>query len=152
MKNGKLHTRTEVLYFKRWSRKSFAIACSIGKVVHIGVLALHISQRLDEKCQSLKQKYQLQHFTSDKEEEEFSQVVAGLLLLPFLVLFFLLSLNQNNIESQLIGLQSSFFSSHCSHFFISLIGSVLLFSFLGKICHPFINNIFQNFKITQDES
>lgn len=149
MKNGKSKNTTEVLYFKRWSRKSYAIACSIGKVVHIGVLALHISQRLDEKCGYLKRKLQLQHLLSANEEKDLAKVVDEAFELFLFSLVFLLTFKLNFVEEQ----EGSFrFQLPFLLSFLYYISLSCIFFFIDKSCRSFFSNIFYRIKINQDES
>ncbi len=44
MNHKKIHINQSKLHFTKWSNKSYAAFCSIGKVVHIGSLAISLTQ------------------------------------------------------------------------------------------------------------
>ncbi len=44
MNHNKLNIKQNRLHFTQWSNKGYAAFCSIGKVVHIGSLAISLTQ------------------------------------------------------------------------------------------------------------
>lgn len=66
MNNIKFHVSNE-LHFKQWSHKGYAAFCSIGKVVHIGNLAVSVTQWIGNLIEHVENIITL---SVDQEEDE----------------------------------------------------------------------------------
>ncbi len=74
-----LHSiQSSALHFKQWSNKNYAAFCSMGKVVHIGKLAVALTQWIGNIVELVEETL---HLCKDKEADEDEEQLLELELL-----------------------------------------------------------------------
>ncbi len=69
------------LHFKQWSNKGYAVFCSLGKVVHIGSLAVSVTQWIGDLIDQVEEQINLsvEHSEEEVSEELLEQELLQLL-------------------------------------------------------------------------
>ncbi len=85
MNHNNLHINQSKLHFTQWSNKGYAAFCSIGKVVHIGSLAISLTQWIGAVVDHIEDILQIcaEKETDDNLEETLEQEL--LQIIPVIV-------------------------------------------------------------------
>ncbi len=88
--NHKNHNKVSVvnLHFKQWSHKGYAVFCSLGKVVHIGNLAISLTQWIGDVIEGVRELIQqsmdreVDEAAEELQEQELLQVIPVIISTP----------------------------------------------------------------------